>query len=113
MKIYLATPYSDPDENVKEKRFIAVTRLTGKLMNDGYIVYSPITACHPVSKLCKLPGDWKYWETLDRSFIDWADEIWVLCIEGWSSSVGVAAEIKIAKETGKPVKYIDRKGTIL
>ncbi len=107
MKIYLGVPYSDPDEKVMEARFEAVTDKTGELMNDGHIVYSPITACHPVAKQCALPRTWDYWEQLDRTFIAWADEVWVLKLDGWEKSTGVNAEVGIAKELGKPVKYIE------
>jgi len=106
MKIYLGVPYSDPDEKVKEARFEAVTDKTGELMNAGHIVYSPITACHPVATRCSLPGTWEYWEALDRSFIEWSDEVWILTLDGWKESTGVNAEIKIAEDLGKPVKFI-------
>ena len=107
MIVYLGVPYSDSDERVMEERFEAVTDKTGELMNAGHIVYSPITACHPVAKKCALPRTWDYWEQLDRTFIAWADEVWILKLDGWEKSTGVNAEIGIAKELGKPVKYIE------
>jgi hypothetical protein len=105
-KIYLAVPYSDPDPAVKENRFEAVTIKTGELMNEGYLVYSPITACHPVAVRCSLPGSWEYWQELDIAFIEWCDEVWILMLPGWTESTGVNAEIKIARRLNKPIKYI-------
>jgi hypothetical protein len=106
MKIYLGVPYSHPDENVMQRRFELVTDKTGELMNQGHIVYSPITACHPVAERCLLPRNWEFWEQLDRTFIEWADEVWILMLDGWKESTGVNAEIAIAEDLGKPVRYV-------
>ena len=105
MKIYLAVPYSHDNIKVKEERFNKVTLLNGKLMNGGNLVYSPITACHPVAMMCKIPGSWEYWEKLDRSFINWCDIVYIYCLEGWKESTGIQAEIKIANELKKPIMY--------
>jgi hypothetical protein len=108
MKIYLGVPYSDPDPAVKQKRFEQVTDKTGELMQQGHIVYSPITACHPVAVRCDLPGSWEYWGALDRTFIDWCEEVWILKLDGWEDSTGLKAEVEIAREMGKPVRYIEK-----
>ncbi len=108
MKIYLAVPYSDPSADVRLERFEKVTRKVGELMMQGHIIYSPITSCHPIAIRCGLPTDWGYWEKLDRSFIDWADQVWVYMLDGWKESIGVTAEIKIAEQTDKPVRYIEQ-----
>lgn len=109
MKIYLAVPYSSESKAVMIERFEAVTLKTGELMNDGHIVYSPITACHPVAERCELPGSWDYWKELDYTFIKWADEVWIYTLDGWKESKGVTAEIEIAKLLNKPIKYIEER----
>lgn len=111
MKIYLACPYSHSDISVKELRFNAVTKKAGELMLKGHIVYSPITASHPIAVMCNLPGEWEYWEKFDRAFISWADEVWVLCLEKWQESRGVQAEITIAKEMKKKIQFITMRST--
>lgn len=58
--VYLATPYTHDDEAVEEERFERVSIIAGHLMNQGYIVYSPISHNHPIAKLVKLPGTWEY-----------------------------------------------------
>ncbi len=108
LRIYLACPYSHDSRVIKVNRYRAATQKVGELMRQGYIVYSPITSSHPVVSQCRdMPTGWDYWEKADRTFLEWCDEVWVLCLDGWKESKGVQAEIKIAEELGKKVVYIE------
>jgi hypothetical protein len=49
---------------------------------------------------------WSFWEQYDRKFLERCDEVVVLMLDGWEESVGVQAEIRIAGELGKPVRYL-------
>ncbi len=106
-KIYLATPYSHKDFVVMLHRFHQVNKAAASLMKEGDLVYSPISHTHPIALAGDLPKGWDYWEAYDLTFIEWADELYVLMQPGWKESVGVTAEIKIAKSMGKPVIYIE------
>ena len=53
-----------------------------------------------------LPTDWAFWQNFDRTYLDRCDEAIVLMIEGWQRSVGVQAEIVLARELGKPVRFL-------
>lgn len=105
-KIYLATPYSHEDDNVRRSRFDDINKVAASLMSDGNCVYSPISHTHPIAEAGSLPLGWDYWEKIDRCFIDWCDEVYVYCADGWKESRGVQAEIFIAIELGKPVRYV-------
>jgi nucleoside 2-deoxyribosyltransferase len=106
-RVYLACPYSSPDESVRRERHHAANIAAAALMNKGYVVFSPISMSHPIAKACTLPGDWEFWERQDVAFLEWADELHVLRAAGWASSTGVAAEIRRFREMGKPVLFID------
>ena len=108
IKIYLASPYSDPDNIpvVEEERFRAACRKAADIMKEGYIVFSPIAHGHPIAKHGELPKDITYWRETDQSFIEWADEVWFLMIPGWTKSKGMALEVEIAMELGEPMKYM-------
>ena len=106
MRVYLATPYSHPDPEVREARFRAVNAVAAQLMREGHHVYSPISHTHPIALAGDLPKGWDFWEAYDRAFINWAEEVHVLMAEGWKESTGVQAEVGIAAELGKPVRYI-------
>ncbi|MCP4566066.1 MAG: DUF1937 family protein [FCB group bacterium] len=103
--IYLASPYSHDDSDVRERRFNEVCRVAAKLMKGGEFVYSPIAHTHPIAQF-GLPGDWSYWEVFDTLMLSKCDRMFVLMIDGWFESKGVQAEIRIAEKRGIPIKYI-------
>lgn len=105
--IYLASPYSDPDAQVRTKRFHEVCLVAAKLMERGFLIFSPIAHTHPIAAVGGLPKDWEFWERYDRAFLVASSELWVLMTDGWSTSKGVAGETRImTEELKKPVKYI-------
>jgi hypothetical protein len=86
--------------------FKVANQTAGRLMAEGHHVFSPITATHPIAVACSLPSEWEYWEDYDRGFIEWCDELWVADFGDWKKSKGVSAEIRIAQELEKPVKFL-------
>lgn len=105
--IYLASPYSHPDRSVRVARFEAACRAAATMMDAGQHVFSPIAHTHPIHEAGGLPGDWAFWEPYDRWFISRCDKVVVLRLPGWTESKGVAAEIRIACDLGKPVEYVN------
>ncbi len=104
--IYLASPYTHPVPRVQEERFEAVCKHTAQLMREGRHVFSPIAHSHPLTKY-GLPGHWEYWAELDQVWLAACSELWVLKLDGWQDSRGIKAEIEIANELDKPMRYID------
>jgi nucleoside 2-deoxyribosyltransferase len=103
--IYLASPYSHLDPAVREQRFRAACQAAVALLHAGRVVFSPIAHSHPLAQH-GLPGNWQFWERYDRAFLERCDEVVVLMLDGWEESVGVQAEIRTAREFGKPVRYL-------
>jgi len=103
--IYLASPYSHSDPAVRDQRFLAACRATAELMRDGHTVFSPVLIGHPLASE-GLPGDWEFWEPHDREQLGQASALVVLMLPGWEESVGVQAEITIARAIGLPVAYL-------
>ena len=104
--IYIASPYSHPDPAVREARFQAACHAAAELMRQGKIVFSPISHSHGIARY-GLPKDWAYWEACDRKHLEACDELVVLTLDGWQESVGVQAEIQIARQLGKPVSFLE------
>ena len=104
--IYLASPYSDPDPLVRHRRWTAACKAAATLMRDGEHVFSPIAHTHPIAAW-GLPGKWEYWSAYDRWFIERCDSVYVLKLDGWEQSVGIQAELDIAKQLGKPIRYLE------
>ncbi len=105
--IYLASPYSDPDPEIREERFREAAAAAGLMMQAGLHPFSPISHTHPIALECDLPKGWDFWEQFDRTYLTRCSALWVLTIEGWRESKGVQAEIGIAAELGLPVRYWD------
>lgn len=105
-KIYLACPYSHDDPKVREERFKLVNCTAGILMQEGNVVFSPISHTHPIAEAGNLPKGWGFWREQDLPFIAWCDELHVLMLNGWAESNGVTTEILLATATGKKIEYI-------
>ena len=106
MLIYLASPYSHHDPAVRQQRFETVCFVAANLMREGKHVYSPIAHTHPIAMKGDLPKGWDFWEQFDRKMISACQEVWVVMMDGWQESKGVAAELAIAGEMGLKVRYI-------
>ena len=104
--VYLATPYSHDDPEIRRQRFEIVNRIAAKMMSEGKIVYSPISHTHPIALAGDLPTGWDFWKKYDRAMLAACSEVTVVCQPGWDESVGVKAEVKIAVEMGLPVVFM-------
>jgi nucleoside 2-deoxyribosyltransferase len=103
--IYLASPYSHPEQTVREQRFRAACRAVATLLRASHVVFSPIVHSHPLVGY-GLPVGWEFWEQIDREYLERCDGVVVLMLDDWRESTGVRAEVRIARELGKPVRYV-------
>ena len=107
MKIYLACPYSDPDPSVRDSRVLAADMAAASLMEQGHIVFSPLSHSHPISRFCKVdPTDHDFWLRQDLAWLRHCDELLVLTLDGWEGSKGIKTEIAEAIKIGMSVRYI-------
>lgn len=104
--IYLAGPYTHADPAVMEHRYQETLKMVGLLTNKGYVVYSPIAHFHPVACVCDLPRDFQFWQRINFWMIDRADVLYVLQLDGWDVSIGVAAEIERAVAQNKTIIHL-------
>lgn len=104
--IYLAVPYSHELPEVRHDRARLATAAMVHLMRQGHIVYSPITHTHAAAIDHGLPTDYEYWRSHCEMFVTMCSRVVVLAIDGHDRSVGVAAEITLARQQGKPVEWM-------
>ena len=112
--IYLACPYSCTDktktkeeaEALQLQRYAAVTMIAAKLIAAGRNIYSPITHSYPIAATGIIKGDFATWERLDFAMLERCNEIWILMLPGWDSSVGVKAEMDYMKKIGRPIAFV-------
>lgn len=114
--VYLASPYSHPEAEVRADRYEKVSKLAADIIADssGEIMpFAPITHSHPLFVLRPECGaDFKQWQEFDEWMIDNCDEVWVFCLPGWRESVGVQSEIHYALRNRKPIVYIRADGAV-
>lgn len=104
--IYVASPYSHPDEEVRQARYEAVREWTfDRIIHKNQSLFSPIIYCHEYALENELPKDADFWYKFNLGFMQNCNLIYVLMLDGWEKSLGVTAEIKLAHALDKPVKY--------
>jgi hypothetical protein len=104
--IYLASPYSHPNAAVRAHRFREVCRAAAMLLSAGHAIFSPIAHSHPLVEH-GLPTDWFFWQRWGQNMLTRCDEVVVLQLDGWIDSVGVQAEIALARSLGKPLQFVE------
>lgn len=106
---YLASPYSHPDESVREARFVAACRAAASIAVTGQSVFAPIAGSHPIAgymptnKVC----DFDLWMRIDLPILRHAAKLVVLRLEGWDRSPGVAEEMRVARACRIPIAYME------
>lgn len=105
---YLASPYTHEDPFIKEARFNIICNVAARLMRVyNFHLFVPIAMSHPIQLIGGCAGSWAYWEEYDKLILARCDELLVVTMDGWESSIGVIAEIAYAKQNNLPVRYVN------
>lgn len=104
--VYLSSPYTHENVFVRNQRALEAARATAWIINNlritvfGAIVHTePLTPYH-------MPMQWEFWAEFDTVYISRSKEVWVLCIPGYTNSMGVTTECKIARDLGRKIVYM-------
>ena len=109
---YLASPYSGTPEQM-EKRYYDVMECTCNVMRHGQHAFSPILHCHRMALEHDMPTDAKFWNSYNKAMLSSAVVLFVLTIEGWRESKGVAFEREFAVALKIPEIFIDIRGNTI
>ena len=104
---YLAIPYSHEDKFVLEYRVLVSDTIAAALVEEGRIIYAPISSWHRIATNYKIGLDWKTWARFDREFIKASKKLLVVTLPGWAKSSGVQAELKLAKKFRVPIEFVE------
>lgn len=109
MKIFICFPLGHADAEVVKERIRRTTEYCLELTKQGHVPFSP--ALMGLTMLNVLPENerdvtFAVWEEFCYAYLEPADEVHVLQLNGWAISKGVAGEVNKAKEWGKPIEYI-------
>jgi hypothetical protein len=101
--IYLSIPYTGQEY----LSFRISCAIAAKLMQQGYIVFSPIAHSHPIAKYGGINHrDHAFWLKQDLEMLRLCDELWLIKLHGWEESEGVAVEIKTAIDRNMPIRSL-------
>lgn len=104
--IYLACPFRHDDLFIQRKRCAAAHYVAAKLTLEGKHVFSPLTHNEQLIDLTndKMPGE--HWMQFDLAILDICQSLYILKMDGWEASKGVAREIAFAKNKGIQIQEI-------
>ena len=107
--IYLAIPYTFN----AELSFKIANKIAAQLMNDGEIVFSPISHSHVISDELdpSLRYSQEFWLKQDLAFLAMCEKVVAVLIgdkgiELLAKSKGCTTELDYAKEYGIPVQFV-------
>lgn len=105
--IYLASPYSHADENIRRERFDAACKVAAHLMEAGHVVFSPIAHSHPIEQHMGEIHDTAWWMRQDLAFMEGCERMVILALPGWEMSKGVRMEREWFEERGRSVEFME------
>ena len=102
---YVSAPYSSALD--KDQRMIIVTTYSATcLLRDEHVI-CPLTMGHNFIKTSvKLPFQSEWWLDWCINLLAGCDEMDVLMLPGWDTSIGVTAEVEYAQQNGIKINYI-------
>lgn len=103
---YIASPYSHPDVSVRESRYTSVCRFVHWVATQVPMTpYSPIVHWHPIATQpeTSLPTDARFFQKINEDMLFHATNLYVLAIDGWNDSIGVAMEMDYAARCHVPI----------
>lgn len=98
--IYLASPYTHENQTVMQERYELALSATYQLIQQGFIVYSPIVHFHDLAQKFALPKDAVFWSKQNTGMLSRAALFVIAMLDGWENSKGVTAEREQATRMG-------------
>lgn len=105
--IYIASPYSDPNSDVRHARYIAAMEYAAHLTRNSITAFSPIVYGHSMALHYNLGLSAEYWKHFNNHMLINSTYVHVLKLSGWIESLGVKHEIALAKNLHIPVMYVE------
>lgn len=107
--IYLAGPYTHEDAEIRKARYKEMVEWTADYFSRGFYVICPVVHSHPpaVSEGFELPTDFGFWRGWCVDVLRRCDSMHILMMDGWSDSVGVRHEMRVADALSLEISMIN------
>lgn len=105
--VYLASPYSNDDAQVRHYRHQKAIKATASLVERGFLVFSPIVHSVPLVEVGGLGTVWADWAEYDKAFLQHCSIMAILKLPGWRESVGVQTELLYARKLALQLAQVD------
>lgn len=110
--IYLASPYTHPDQKIRNERASEAALFAGYcIITNGQVIFSPIVYGHSIIqqyKVHQVPTDADWWWEFNLEFLKISEQVYVLALPGWSVSTGVSKELKTATMLEIPISIYEK-----
>lgn len=104
--IYIASPYTHPVKEIRDRRYAEAVRYNAFLLKQGISAYSPIAHTHAMAQAFGLPVEFEFWQAFNFAMIRRCSAIHVLQLIGWNKSKGIDGETAFAALHNIPITYI-------
>lgn len=106
--IYLAQPYANEDEVVRNDRIEASDYYGARIIELGHAVFAPISQGPRLARHLapQTADDNGFWMRQDLRILCACTELWLLPLQGWEFSKGVAKELGTCRLLDIPVTII-------
>lgn len=112
--IYLASPYSHIDPEVRQWRYETVRDFVAHHMQNAPMpIYSPIVYGHYMAKEKGMPFHKDFWHRHNTSMLRRCEIFWGMKLPGWDESAGCKIELNMAENLLMSIHYIDEYGDFI
>lgn len=106
--LYIACPFSCDDPRVRKRRYEIATNVLFECMRHGIPAFSPVSHGFDVTEHYGKAGDVSHatWMQLDLAILKGCSALLVIEVSDWRESIGVTAEIDMARSLSIPIYYV-------
>jgi len=104
--VFVISPFSDDNASIVEARIARAEQYIVELSERGLVAHSEIAFLARLAHKYDLPTAYRFWKKRCLTMLSLANEVHVLCEDGWETSEGVQDEIRFAEDLGINIKYI-------
>lgn len=102
--IYLASPYTHADRKVMTHRYEVTKLYTQDKLRSGLCIFSPIVYGRAME--AAIGHKFEDWLKFNDAVLARCNFVWVLQLDGWEWSRGIAHELELAEELGILIRMV-------